>query len=271
MKSLTSKVRAQPWLGTIVEISVRGPSEELCSDWITAAFAEIRKVHSLMSFHDEQSELSRLNHSAHLAGVECSKELCEVLRFAKHMYERTGGAVDISVAPTLVKQHFLPSHVQHESYGTPEDIIIEGNVVRFLKPLILDLGGVAKGYAVDLAIEKLKSLGCESASVNAGGDLRVFGESRQLYVRNDADLGVMNNMGDIADVAIATSAGYYSTQRDLVPYVNPVTRECLKTIPSVTVRAESCMMADALTKFVILKNPDSFGLRSFHADAWVQA
>lgn len=271
MKSLKSKVRAQPWLGTIVEISVRGPSDEVCTDWITQAFAEIQKVHLLMSFHDENSELTRLNRLAHLESVECSVELCEVLRFATHMYRRTGGAVDISVASSLVKNRFLPSHIQHENLGTPDDIVIEGSNVRFLKPLVLDLGGVAKGYAVDLAIGKLKNLGCESASVNAGGDLRVFGDSRQLYVRRDAHSTDLYDLGRLEDMAVATSAGYFSTRDGLVPYVDPETGECLKKIPSVTVRADSCMMADALTKYVILKNPDSLGLSSFRADAWVQS
>ncbi len=271
MTSLKSKTRAQPWLGTIVEISVRGPSDEVCSDWITLAFSEIQKVHFLMSFHDKNSELTKLNQRAHLEAVSCSQELCEVLRFAKHMYQRTGGAVDISVASSLVRNRFLPAHVSHENLGTPEDIVIEDSTVRFLKPLVLDLGGVAKGYAVDLAIEKLKSLGCESASVNAGGDLRVFGDARQLIVRGARSEGRFYNMGSVQDIAVATSAGYFSTQEGLVPYVDPQTGECLKQIPSVTVRAESCMMADALTKYVVLKNPDQLGLRSFRADSWVQS
>ena len=270
MTSLKSKTRAQPWLGTIVEISVRGPSDEACSDWITAAFSEIQKVHFLMSFHDKNSELTKLNQRAHLESVECSQELCEVLRFAKHMYQRTDGAVDISVGSSLIRNRFLPDHISHENLGTPEDIMIEGSAVRFLKPLVLDLGGVAKGYAVDLAIEKLKTLGCESASVNAGGDLRMFGDSRRLIIRGGREEGHFHNMGSVQDTAVATSAGYYSIQEGRVPYVDPETGECLKQIPSVTVRAESCMMADALTKYVVLKNPDQLGLRSFRADAWVQ-
>lgn len=269
--SLKSKSRAQSWLGTIVEISVQGPSDDVCSAWISEAFLEIKKVHTLMSFHDINSELSKLNQRAHLESVECSLELCEVLQFAKHMYRRTEGAVDISVGSSLIKQRFLPAHVLHESKGTPDDIVIEGCTVRFLKPLVLDLGGVAKGYAVDLAIGKLKSLGCESAIVNAGGDLRMFGASRRLLVRNSSDQRGLHDMGEVADMAVATSAGYFSNQSGLVPYVDPETGECLTEIPSVTVRAENCMMADALTKYVILKNPDPLDLQSFRADAWVQS
>lgn len=270
MKPPVSKRRAQPWLGTIVEIAVQAASDEQCSSWINEAFLEIQAVHKQMSFHDEDSELSVLNRRAHLESVRCSNSVREVLKFAKEMHRRTDGAVDVSVAPVLVKKNFLPNYFEHETCGTPADIYIEGESVRFAKPLILDLGGIAKGYAVDRAIEKLQALGCTSASVNAGGDLRVYGEKSALFVRLSTNPASLMNAGSIENCAVATSAGYFSENADCVPYVDPETGQCLQRIPSVTVRADSCMLADALTKFVILKNPNAEKLSQFQAQAWVQ-
>jgi len=271
MKPLVSRKRAQPWLGTIVEISVQGENEYQCTTWINEAFKEIQTVHTQMSFHDENSELSQLNRRAHLESIQCSDSVREVLKFAKDMYSRTDGAVDVSVAPVLVKEKFLPNHIKHETCGTPADINIEGKSVKFMKPLVLDLGGVAKGYAVDRAIEKLQALGCPIASVNAGGDLRVYGEASRLFVRLSTDPTSLVSEGVIENCAIATSAGYFSIHANCVPYVDPETGECLNRIPSVTVRADSCMLADALTKFVILKHPNVERLNEFKAQAWVQS
>lgn len=203
--------------------------------------------------------------------MACSVEVREVLRFAKDIYAKTDHAVDVTVAPVLVKRNFLPAHVTHDSNGNPSDIKINEQTVGFSRPLILDLGGLAKGYAVDRAIEKLKSLGCPAAVVNAGGDLRVYGgKTRHLLIRMASHPAFLVHGGEISNCAIATSAGYFSQREDFVPYVNPENGDCLKTVPSVTVRAESCMLADALTKFVILKNPDAKRMREFDAEGWVQ-
>jgi thiamine biosynthesis lipoprotein len=116
----------------------------------------------------------------------------------------------------------------------------------------IDLGGIAKGYAVDKAIETLQSHGVRSGLVNAGGDLRMFGEPQPVHVRLPEAPGMLAPLGLFADCALATSAAYFSSidseRGPLEPLVDRKRRIAGARQGSVTVVATECMTADALTK-----------------------
>ncbi len=148
--------------------------------------------------------------------------------------------------------------------------LLPGNRVRFHRPLQIDLGGIAKGFAVDQAIAALRSDGASSGCVNAGGDLRVFGPTPSLiHVRHPLRPGETMPLVRLADAALATSAGYHSRKRRhgrwLTPLVDPRDgRPCTECV-SVSVQAPSCLIADALTKVLMILGDASLPILRQHA------
>ncbi len=246
--------RARPLLGTLVEISVRGADDPEAA--IDSAFAAIGEVHALMSYHDPASEVSRLNRQAHRRPVRVHSATFEVLRAALALSQRSGGAFDVSIAPELERQGLLPRVRGRGAAGTWRDIeCAPGRRVRFHRPLRIDLGGIAKGYAVDRACEVLRRHGIHSALVNAGGDLRVVGSTPwPIVVRHPARPGTLLPLCDLADGAVATSAAYFQERppgaRRVSALVNGRTRGLRDWCGSVSVTAATCLHADALTKVV---------------------
>jgi len=131
----------------------------------------------------------------------------------------------------------------------------EGNVVRKLANGWIDLGGIAKGYAVDLAVAALQDAGAISGCVNAGGDLRVFGQPLPVAVRAPAAPGLAAERLLLQDEAIATSGGYFSARlheaRHVCALLDPRSGEPLAAARSASVRAPRCAVADALAKVVL--------------------
>ncbi len=255
--------RCRPLLGTFVEICVSGQAEGDFNGAINAAFATIERIQERMSAHDAESELSRLNREAALRPVTVSRETFEVLRRADKLAAESGGAFDYTVAPLLARWNFLPASLKREKAGSWRDVLLaHGRTVSFLQPLALDLGGIAKGYAVDKAIKTLRRRGVSAAVVNAGGDLRVFGEQPStVHVRHPADPQTFAHKVSICDAALATSAPRF-TERiwrgaaggpplRVSHLVDPLRQGAVTGVVSVTVRAHECWLADALTKVVL--------------------
>ncbi len=247
--------RAQPWLGTLVGIEATGLPPAQLSRAIDRAFRAVARVHGLMSFHEPGSELSRLNRAAHAGPVPVSGHLRRVLRVACRLSALTDGCFDVTIAPTLVRWGYLPgSMTGDEAQGNWRDVRLNANgTVQFARPLRIDLGGIAKGYAVDLAIAGLRRAGVPQACVNAGGDLRFYGrEPRRIGVRDPADPGRLRLLPPMLQGAVATSCVADTRRRHgqtwRSPLVDPRSGRTCAAADSVTVLARSCVYADALTK-----------------------
>lgn len=262
--SSTEIVRSRPLLGTFVTVRAAGVDRDAVTQGIDAAFGEMARIQTLMSFHDPASELSRLNRDAHRHAVAVSADLFNVLSLARELYEVTGGTFDVAVAPQLVRWNYLPRHHRHTRGGTLSAMTLQPNrVVRFAQPLLLDLGGIAKGYAVDCAVQALQTAGIPRGVVNAGGDLRVFGADPEVvHVRHPETPGLCVPLAELCDAAIATSASYFERRRfrgrQVTPIVDPSTGGACTTRRSVSVIAASCVIADALTKVVALRGRRAF-------------
>lgn len=253
--------RARPSLGTIVDIRAAGAPARLLDEGIEAAFAAIDLVQRLMSFHAPESDLSRLNRHAARELVPVHAWTWQVLRAAKLLWVKTGGLFDCAVAPALAAAGYLP---HSDAALVPCIDARMGDVllpvvceVRFARPLLLDFGGIAKGFAVDRAVDAMRALGVPRGAVNAGGDLRLFGERPEpVHVRNPRAPGELFSLGNFSDVAVATSAAYFAGLeaggRQLTPIVDPGNGQLVSDQRSVTVIAAECMLADALTKPVML-------------------
>lgn len=255
--------RARPLLGTLVEVRAAAPIPAKAERAVQAAFAAIERVQALMSFHDPASELSRLNRDGAVRRIPVHPWLHTLLRRAQKLHAATDGLFDIAVAPSLVRNGWLPrvGSGRTAARATTADIVLlEGNRVRFRRPLLIDLGGIAKGFAVDQAVAALRRAGATAGIVNAGGDLRVFGpRTEPVHVRLPESPGELIPLGNLRNASVATSAHYYAQRRVqgalCAPIFHPIRRRFATEARSVSVQARECWLADALCKVVWLAGP----------------
>src|SRR6266545_2399413 len=145
--------------------------------------------------------------------------------------------------------------------------------VFFRRQLVVDLGGIAKGFAVDRAIEALKDTGVVAGIVNAGGDLRAFGPASQLiYVRHPAQPTRVAGVVRLRERALATSGIYFARRKHRGQHVSPLldgqTGRSARELISVSVAAAKCMVADGLTKIVFAMREEAADLlMQYRADA----
>lgn len=241
--------RARPLLGTFVEISAGGAPRADLDAAIEEAFHAVAEVHRLMSAHEPDSDVGRLNSEASRHVVRVHPWTHEVLRTACELQEATAGVFNITLVP-------------HSSRPTPpprSDIeLLTGHCVRFGQSRVrIDLGGIAKGFAVDRAIACLRASGIPHGLVNAGGDLALFGEAASVVlIRDPRHPGRELCRIELMNAALASSGGridpFESSEAMDSEIIDPETRAPARGICGATVRAPSCMIADALTKVVML-------------------
>ena len=249
--------RARPLLGTLVEVSAWGDGP-VCRGAVEGAFRAVARVQELMSVHDQDSELSRVNREALDRPVKVHPWTAAVLRFALRLHRESEGAFDCGVGSRLESAGFLPagsarSKCDSAPASSGNVTIDAANRVRFKRPVCLDLGGIAKGYAVDRAVAALRHTDVEGGVINAGGDLRAFGVGAMpIAVRDPYSPGRCAQVLRLGVGAVATSAGYHAGARVrgrvVMPVYDPLRQRFLGRDLSVTVVAGDCMTADALTK-----------------------
>jgi thiamine biosynthesis lipoprotein len=258
--------RARPLLGTFVEIAVAAGSRSAAA--IDAAFEAVAEVHRLMSFHERNSDVSRLNREAGLRPVVVHPWTFRVLEMAVEMQRRSNGVFDIAIAPALQTMGLLPSTHANGAIGRgprlPDAIeLLEGHAVRFRQAdIAIDLGGIAKGFAVDRALETLRDFGAESGLVNAGGDLATFGaEAQTIHIRHPRSPGELVCSVEICNEALASTARrfdpFHGAETAASAVIDPSSGQLPQLIDGTTVRASSCMIADALTKVVMIAGTDA--------------
>jgi FAD:protein FMN transferase len=266
--------RARPLLGTFVEIAGHGKNGVQLECAIDAAFTSIAHVQRLMSFHDPLSEVSWINRHAFNKSVRVHPWTWRVLKCAQEFSCQSNGLFDITTARQLVKWNYLPPPNARLGSGSWRDIVLDDECgVRFRKRVIIDLGGIAKGFAVDRAVEALKRNGVVAGIVNAGGDLRTFGSALQLvHVRHPAEPRRIAGAVRLRERAMATSGIYFERRKyrdnDVAPLVDGHTGQPGRELISVSVAAAECMVADALTKIVFALRQKAGGLLAqYGADA----
>jgi FAD:protein FMN transferase len=245
--------RCRPLLGTFVEVAARGKDRQQLGRAIDAAFEKVGRVHRLMSFHDPDSDVSRMNRGAFPKAVTVHPWTCQVIRAAQTFACESHGVFDITIA-------------SKPNAASWRDIFLHPNCeVSFRRSLIVDLGGIAKGFAVDRAVAALKAHGATAGIVNAGGDLRVFGStSHEVHLRNPISPTQFSGKLRLRNRAVATSANYFSSHA----LIDGQTRGGMTRQLSVSVAAPDCMTADALTKIVFALHQKSARLLKRHgADA----
>ena len=233
--------RCRPVLGTFVEITAD------CEAAIESAFRTIGRVHALMSAHEPESDLSRINRFAHERAVDVDPWTASVLERALFWSKQSEGAFDpIRAGKSALERGLFPTHPGQPG---PEAchwswLEITGTSIRLLKPACIDLGGIAKGFAVDRAISTLKASESALGLVNAGGDIAGFGpQPWPIQIVEPESRRAIANVA-ICNGAVATSAHLPGGRADHLPDID-------SRLVSATVCAPSAIDADALTKIVL--------------------
>ncbi|MDO8863617.1 FAD:protein FMN transferase [Haliea sp. E1-2-M8] len=263
--------RIEMHLGTLVEISIRTESRAIAHLIMEEAFTEIATIHRLMSFHLSSSDVSRLNRSAALYPLRVDPRTIEVIRRSCEMSQASDGRFDITVAPMLVNSGCLPAPVAacvpHADANWEDIEFVAEDQIYFRKPLWVDLGGIGKGYAVDAAFEKCERNKVTECSINAGGDVRLNGVKDTSIVLNvPGHDPTMVPVLELARGSVASSCGWSAAVLneafDSGPHFDGVSRLSIDPRRFTAVLAESCLMADALTKVVLALGEDARPLLS---------
>ena len=249
-----------------------------------------------MNIYSPTSEISKFNRSEPNKKFKLSPKTFEVLKYSHEIYKQSDGTFDVTAKPLIkIWKNLQPKReikdpvtqqVMQTIGGLPtkaellkarkesqwSDIkIFDQGAMRLNKTVSVDLGGVAKGYSIDLATEYLKKAGCVGALVNVGGDIRCFGthpngQKWRVSIRNPfaEDPNIPLKVIKISDGAVCTS-GNYERRRiiDGVSYshiVDPRTMRPADLYPSVTVIAPTTMIADAWATALSVLGPDGFKL-----------
>jgi len=268
--------RARPLLGTFVEIAAADAARPAMERAIEAAFAAVAQVHRLMSFHEPDSDVSRVNRDAGRRTVAVHPWTYHVIETALDLHRGSGGAFDIAVAPVLQNFGMLPRTGNDTqpivAAGSTADVIelLAGHCVRFRKDnAAIDLGGIAKGFAVDRAIAVLRCCGAARGLVNAGGDLAAFGRLPEtVHIRDPRDPSRLLCLVGIADAALASSGRRFdplqSSDIQSAAVIDPLTHAPVRDVAGASVLAPSCMIADALTKVVMIAGENATALLARH-------
>jgi FAD:protein FMN transferase len=246
-------------MGTLLHVSASGPDSAAVEVAVDAAVAAVERVDRLMSFHAEDSELTRLNREAALTPQRVDPWTYAVLQRATRIASLSDGLFDVTVAPLLVAVGLLPRGADMPPDGGHwRDLrLLSDGRVSFERPMLVDLGGIAKGFAVDQAIHVLRRAGCTEAVVNAGGDLRRFGpKPHPIHLRRNSGLVPV---AELRCGAVATSRPHAADGERLAQPIgcifDPRQRRAWNGNGSVMVAAPSCVVADALTKVAALAGP----------------
>ncbi len=288
---------SQAIMGTKVSVSLWANNAEDGAAAVAGVLAIMRGVDQRLSPYIPSSELSILNANAASKPVVLSDELRLLYERSQRVFSLSEGAFDITFAS--IGQHYdyrekvLPSDRQvtqllpalstkHLAFDSSKQTL------QFLHPdVAIDLGGVAKGYAVDLAINYLKAQGVKHAYVGAGGDSRVLGDRRgqpwvigiknpRLPSANNDNAYVSSSQSDslnkrldnplpdfvirlpLADTAISTSGDYErffiddTTGQRIHHIINPQTGRSATSVMSVTILGDTGLGTDPLSTAVFV-------------------
>ncbi len=262
-----------PVMGTVGSITVYGRDRQVLGMALDQAQKTIRDVETRCNIFKPDSELSRLNASAFREEVVCSPLLWEVLREAERFYKLSDGAFDVTVKPLMSlwgfhrKRYTLPS--DKEITETMKKVGFdkvklnpEKHSVRFLSDGIgIDLGGIAKGFALDKAAETLRKCGVENAVVNLGGNIRCLTApgkpDRVIGIRDPVHTDRIIARLPMRNNCIATSGDYERyvvlNGKHYTHIIHPCTGRPVSDMLSVTVVTPRGVDSDALSTSTFIR------------------
>lgn len=261
-------------MSTRVHVELYSEDAEQGAALVDAVMDEMYRIDHVFSSYKADSELSRLNRLAPSQWVSVSDELFDLLQKARRISELSDGAFDITFAS-------VGRYYDYREGTAPDDATVEkavkainyryvwldvsGKRVRYEHPQVyVALGGIAKGHAVDRAIELLMAAGIEHASVAAGGDSRIIGDRLgkpwMVGVQHPRDAQRMAAVLPLVDTAVSTSGDYERYfERDGVRFhhiLDPDTGRSAEGSWSVTILGPDATLTDGLSTSVFVLGPE---------------
>jgi len=262
-------------MGTRITVELWSEDADKANQAIDAVLDEMRHVDESMSTYKPTSELSLVNANAAAAPMHITKELFDLLTTAAQYSVLTEGAFDITYASVGYlydfRRHIRPDEAQIDKALPAVDyrhVLLDAQrqTVRFSQQGVrIDLGGIAKGYAVDRGIDVLKARGYTRAYVSAGGDSRIigdrFGKPWMVGIRDPRkEPGTVITRIPLVDAAISTSGDYERFfDEDGVRYhhiIDPKTGHSASKVRSATVIGPYAIRTDGLSKTAFVLGPD---------------
>lgn len=265
---LYKTVKSKELMGTEVEITILNLDYDEADAVIEKAFEEISRIENMMSNYVNDSYVYILNKDGIVEDV--SDEFFRLIKDSIYYGDLSEGGFDITVQPILD----LYSYTFSELGRPPTDdeisdvkqkvgysyIAFKHRDIFFLKDnMSITLGGIAKGYAIDKAIEVLQEEGIEHALVNAGGDMKALGDKNgkpwQIALRNPRDKKDYISIIDLNGSSVATSGDYeryFDDEKKFHHIVDPRTGYSATSLISVTIIAPEAKDADALATSVFV-------------------
>lgn len=266
--------QARYLMGTICTVTAAGPDSLRCAHAVRHAFEAMKEVDRLMSLYRPESSLSRLNRTGHAAWVVVEPSLFDVIASAQEYARLSEGAFDATVGPLVrlwgffEKRGHLPLS---EAEAGVRDRVGYGHVlvdstrraVRFDRPGVeIDLGGIAKGYALDRAAQALRSEGIETTRIDVGGNLFILGGPAWIGVAHPLARDSLLCRVEVRDQAVSTSGSsenFFVFEGVRYSHIfdprtgRPVSNNGLL---SVTVVAPEGMASDALSTAAFVMGPE---------------
>ena len=278
--------RDEAIMGTAIRVELWHDDPQAARAAMTAVMDEMHRIDESMSPYIESSELSRINREAAQHPVKISAEMVDILARSIEFSKLSDGAFDITFSSVGYlydyRKHVKPTDAQIAkalpAINYRHLILDEKNrTIRFAREGVrIDLGGIAKGWAVDRSIALLKARGITNALVSAGGDSRLLGDRRgrpwSVGIRDPSRRGAVVAVLPLQDTAISTSGDYerYFDEGGVRYHhiINPKTGKSASGVHSVTVIAADATTTEGLTKSVFVKGPDE-GMRFLEAQPGV--
>ena len=262
--------RDEAIMGTAIRVELWSDDRARGEAAIAAVIDEMQRIDRAMSPYKPRSELSLINRDAAKRAVPISAEMYELIERSIQFSELSAGAFDITYAGVGhlydYRQHVRPTDAQIEHARRAvgyQKLVLDSRsrTIRFARQGVrIDLGGFAKGYAVDNAAAILARHGITNAIVSAGGDSRVLGDRRgrpwTIAIRDPRRAGAVVAVLPLEDVAISTSGDYERFfERDGVRchhIIDPKTGTSPASVHSVTILAADGLTTEGLSKSVFV-------------------
>ena len=272
LKTITRDFRVMG--GVDLNIKLRAAPDKV-KQAVEAAYQAMSDVDTRCNRFDKSSELARLNATAYDKPFRCDPLLWDILMESKRYYDITNGAFDISATPFSTLWGF---HRKRKSLPTPAEIAIaakssgldkvrfdmKNHTVRFLVPeMALDLGGIAKGYAVGLAAKAAREFEVDIGVINLSGNAYCFPEpfpGKSTYtvgIKNPLDKSQTCGTFTMLGASVATSGNYERyvviDNKHYTHIMNPKTGRPVENMLSVTVVTPRAVDSDALSTSIFIK------------------
>jgi thiamine biosynthesis lipoprotein len=272
-------------MDTFISIKVYSSDAELARKGLDEAFAEFTRIGNLTDRfaaknlrNPEISDVYRINKNAGLQPVQVSEDTLAMLKRSNYFAGLSDGAFDVTVGPLMdlwgfgQDQYHVPVDKELKSklalvgYGAIILDQVEKTVFLPEKGMEIDLGGIAKGYATDIAVQKLRQMGIKSAIINAGGNVYALGAKPDgapwlIGIQDPRNANKIIAVIQAKDMAVVTSGDYQRYFiRDGIRYhhiLNPFTGKPAQEVISTTITAPGATDADVLSTTLSVLGPQA--------------